>query len=68
MTNNNLAVMVNNIITDNGIKKSWIADQLGISQQLLQRMLSKKNFTIDDANRILSPLGYRVSYKIEKVQ
>lgn len=64
---NELAIMVDNFILENGIKKTWIADRLGISQQLLNKRLKKKNFTVDDANSILTTIGYRVTYKIDKI-
>lgn len=64
---NNLAIMIDNFIDSKGIKKTWIADQLGISQQLLQKRLNKKNFTVDDANKILETFGYEVNYTIDKI-
>lgn len=63
---NDLAKRVNDLITQQGIKKVWIADKLGISQQLLNKRLHKDNFTIDDANGILSTIGYKVTFDIVK--
>ena len=65
---NDLAMMIDNFIANNGIKKTWIAEQLGISQQLLNKRLKKKNFTIEDANIILEVLGYKVNYTIVQVK
>ena len=65
---NNLAIDVDNFIKSKGIKKTFVSQQVGISYTYLQKLLEKDNFTIDDANRILSPLGYKVSYQIDKVQ
>lgn len=62
---NKLAVIVDDFINSKGIKKIWIAEQLGISQQLLTKLFNKKNFTIDDANRILSVIGYKIDYDIK---
>lgn len=62
---NTLAIIVNDFIDSKGIKKVWIAEQMGISQQLFQRIMNKKNFTIDDANRILSVIGYKIEYDIK---
>lgn len=62
---NELAIMIDDFINKKGIKKVWIAEQLGISQQLLQKTFNKKNFTIDDANRILSVMGYKIDYDIK---
>lgn len=64
---NNLAIMIDNFIDSKGIKKAWIAEQLGISQQLLRKRLNKKNFTIDDANKILAIIGYKIDYQITEI-
>lgn len=61
-----LAKYIDDFISTHGIKKSWIADQMGISQQLLYRKLNKKNFTINDANEILDIIGYKLEYTIVK--
>ena len=62
---NELAKRIDNYISCRGVKKSWIADQLGISQQLLNGLLNKKNFTVDDANKILAPLGQQITICID---
>lgn len=62
---NNLAIMVDDFINSKGIKKVWIAEQLKISQPYFQKLMNKKNFTIDDANRILSVIGYKIEYDIK---
>ena len=64
---NNLAIMIDNFIDSKGIKKAWIAEQLGISQQLLRKRLNKKNFTVDDANKILAIIGYKIDYQITEI-
>lgn len=48
------------------IKKIWIAEQLGIRREVFARTLKKKNFSIDDANEILSLLGLEVHVEIVK--
>lgn len=65
-TNADLVQMVNQIILQSGIKKTFISDQLGISRQALDKLMSKKNFSIDDANKILSLIGYHVEVLIKK--
>ena len=68
MTNKDLRDMVNQIIKDNGIKKSFIADRLGVSKQALDHLLNKKQFSIDDANKVLTIIGYEVdNITIKKV-
>lgn len=61
---NELAEFVNEFLNDNGIKKTWVAKQLGTTQQLLYKRLNKKNFTSSDANEILGTIGYKLDYKI----
>lgn len=63
---NDLARLIDDFIVDHGIRKSWIADKMGITQQLLYRKLNKKNFTINDANEILDIIGYKLEYTIVK--
>lgn len=42
-----------NIIDDMGLKKSWIAEKLGISRQnFSQKMNGKREFTKQDISRI----------------
>lgn len=53
--NNNaeLRQAVDEAIKESGYKKSWIADQLGISRQGFSNLLNKSNFSLDDANKIV---------------
>lgn len=64
---NELAKFIDDFINNMGIKKTWIASQLGISQQLLYRKMIKKNFTINDANEILGTVGYKLEYNIVRI-
>ena len=65
-TNKELAQMVNNTISETGVKKTFISEKLGVSRQALDNMLTKKNFSIDDANKILSLIGYEIEISIKK--
>lgn len=65
-TNQELVQAVNEAIKESGYKKNWIAEQLGISRQALTHFLQKANFSIDDANKILDIIGYKVSAKVDK--
>ena len=65
-TNQELARAVNGAIAESGFKKSYIADQLGISRQAFTHFLQKANFSIDDANKILNIIGYKASAKVDK--
>lgn len=65
-TNQELAQAVNKIIDDNGIKKIWLSEKMGISNQNFNRLMNKKSFSLDDANKVLNPLGYHANIIIEK--
>lgn len=65
-TNKELSKAVNEAIDASGYKKIWIAEQLGIRREVFARTLKKKNFSIDDANEILSLLGLEVHVEIVK--
>ena len=65
-TNQELAQAVNDTILNTGIKKTFISEKLGISRQALDKLLDKKNFSIEDANKILSVIGYSIECLIKK--
>ena len=65
-TNQELAQAIEKIIDDQGVKKIWIYEKMGISNQNFNRLMSKKSFSLDDANRVLNPIGYHANIIIEK--
>lgn len=65
-SNEELSQVIDKIIEDNGIKKTWLSEQMGIANQNLNRLINKKNLSLDDVNRILKPLGYSANISIEK--
>lgn len=65
-TNQELSQELEKIIDDNGIKKIWLSEKMGIANQNLNRLLSKKSLSLDDANKILKPIGYHAIITIEK--
>jgi predicted XRE-type DNA-binding protein len=66
--NNNaeLRQAVDETIKESGYKKSWIADQLGISRQGFSNLLNKSNFSLDDANKILTVINKKTVTKINE--
>lgn len=60
MTNKDLAKLVNQTIKDNGINKTFISDKLGVTRQQIDNLLNKKQFSINDANKILNIIGYEI--------
>lgn len=65
-TNKGLTEAVEQVITDNGVKKTWIAEKLGVANQNVNKMIRKNNFSVDDANKILSLFGYEAVVTIVK--
>lgn len=67
-TNGDLKQAVNDAIKDSGYKKIWIAEQLGMSNQNLNRFLGKQSFSIDDAYKILNIIGCETTFSLEIIQ
>lgn len=69
MTNKDLSKLVNQTIKDNGINKTFISDKLGVTRQQIDNLLNKKQFSIDDANKILNIIGYEIdNISIKKLE
>ena len=60
MTNKDLSKLVDETIKDTGITKMHIAKKLNVSRQQIDNILSKQNFSIDDANKLLNIIGYEI--------
>lgn len=46
-------------------RKVMYAKKLGIHKQTLNNMFKKTNFSLDDANKILNAIGYKLDTKIK---
>lgn len=64
--NDELKQAVNKAIDNSGYKKMWIAEQMGISRQAFSNFMNKTNFSIDDANKILTLIDSNVIAEIHK--
>lgn len=64
--NKQMKELINAIIKDNGIKKTFIAEQLNITKGSFQNLLNKKNITLDDLKKICNVLGYEIEINIKK--
>lgn len=67
-TGNELALIVENFIESKGVRKTFVADEIGISYSYFQNLLGKKNFTVDDANRILAALDHQIEVNIVPIK
>ena len=65
-TNGDLVKAVNGAIAESGYKKLYIAEKMGISRQAFTNFMNKSNFSLDDANKILSIIGYETITKVNK--
>ncbi len=65
-TNQELAQAVNIAIKESGYKKSYIADKLEISRQAFSNFMSKQNFSLDDANKILEIINKKTVTEIHE--
>lgn len=64
--NKQMKELINAIIKDNGIKKTFIAEQLNITKGSFQNLLNKKNITLDDLKKICDVMGYEIEINIKK--
>lgn len=64
-TNQELAQAVNKAIKESGIKKTALAQKIGLSRQGLDNLLKKQSFSIDDANKILNVIHLSVSAEMK---
>ena len=64
--NKQMKELINNIIKDNGIKKTFIAEQLNITKGSYQNLLNKKNITLEDLKKICDVLDYEIEINIKK--
>lgn len=65
-SNKELVEAVDAAIQESGYKKAWIAEQLGISKQAFANFMNKANFSLDDANKILSIIGSVAIVEVNK--
>ncbi|MDO5808464.1 MAG: helix-turn-helix transcriptional regulator [Lachnospiraceae bacterium] len=57
---------IKKLLLDEHITQRDLADRLGIKPQGLTKLLNKKNFSFDDAQRILAALGYDLAIDFAK--
>lgn len=61
---NELAQLIDEFLDNNGIKRTFVCEKLGMSSQLFYKLMHKKNFSVNDANRILNTVNKKISFKI----
>jgi transcriptional regulator with XRE-family HTH domain len=66
--NEQIAIEIKKLMLDSKITQREIAASLEIKPQGLTKLLSKKNFGFEDADKILAAMGYRLVVEFEKIQ
>lgn len=64
-TNSELSQAVTKLIKESGYKKIYIANQLGLTRQGLDKLLKKQSFSLDDANKILAIINKKIVAQLE---
>lgn len=57
-SNEQILIEIKKIMLETKTTQRKIADKLGIKPQGLTKMLNKKNFSFEDAQKILATMGY----------
>ena len=58
--NQQIVIEIKKLMLEKQISQREIAEKLGIKPQGLTKLLTKKNFGFEDAEKILSSIGYKL--------
>ena len=61
-----MLIEIKKLLLDEHVTQRDLADRLEMKPQGLTKLLNKKNFSFEDAQRILSALGYNLIVGFEK--
>lgn len=56
--NEQVAIEIKKLMLDTKTTQKEVAEKLGIKPQGLTKLLAKKNFGFEDADKVLSAMGY----------
>ena len=59
--NQQIVIEIKKLMLEKQISQREIAEKLGIKPQGLTKLLTKKNFGFEDAEKILSAIGYKLT-------
>ena len=59
--NEQIVIEIKKLMLETQISQREIAEKLGIKPQGLTKILAKKNFGFEDAQKVLSAMGYRTT-------
>ena len=66
ISNDQLIAELKNLMKEEKITQQQIADVLGISRQGVRKILVKKNFSFQDAQKILEIMNYSLEINFRK--
>ena len=64
--NDDLRNVVIEEIKKSGITKTALSSKVGLTRQGLDKLLQKKSFSIDDANKLLNVINKNVTVKLNE--
>lgn len=64
--NDDLRNVVIEEIKKSGITKTALSNKVGLTRQGLDKLLQKKSFSIDDANKLLNVINKNVTAKLNE--
>lgn len=66
--NEQIVIEIKKLMLENKISQREIADKMNIKPQGLTKILNKKNFGFEDAEKILSAMGYNLMVDFQNSQ
>lgn len=66
--NAQVIIELKKLIMDNRITHREVAERIGMSPQAFNKLLHKKNFSFEDAQRILNAIGYNLVFDCIKAE
>lgn len=62
--NDDIVALIDNYLNINGIKKTFLAEKMGITRQRLNTIFQKKNINLDDLKQIADALGLDIEINL----
>lgn len=62
--NDDIVALIDNYLNINGIKKTFLAEKMGITRQRLNTIFSKKNINMDDLKQIADALNLDIEINL----
>lgn len=66
--NEQIVIEIKKLMLETKMSQREIADKMNIKPQGLTKLLNKKNFGFEDAEKILSVMGYNLIIDFERLQ